>query len=290
MRNYPRQQIEDFGRQLIETGDLDPVYVALAGHDKVPWGDAQVKRFLLAYACLYHCGVACYLSEFQGQLFFAELMKAARNETPAPTGDRWPRGSERRHWRGQQAVASCEALYRRYGGVPEAMFSTLAWRNPGDNAAIPFRVVSERTKEHRGFGDWIGFKCADLVDRVLGVPVCFTEAAVFMFTDPEKAAMMLWEEREGHKYEGKVRPKREVILHGVTDYLINHFADLDAPPLGDRPINIQEVETVLCKWKSHMNGHYPPGNDIREIHHGLDEWLPHSSAARQFKEAMPPVP
>ena len=29
-RNYPRLEIEPFGRHLIQSGDLDPIYIALA--------------------------------------------------------------------------------------------------------------------------------------------------------------------------------------------------------------------------------------------------------------------
>jgi hypothetical protein len=44
---------------------------------------------------------------------------------------------------------------------------------------------------------------------------------------------------------------------------------LKAPPRFERRINIQEIETILCKWKSHINGHYFVGKDIQEIRHGL---------------------
>jgi hypothetical protein len=50
------------------------------------------------------------------------------------------------------------------------------------------------------------------------------------------------------------------------------FADLHAGPDYKRPIGIQEVETVFCKWKSHCSGHYPPGKDSIEIREGLHNW------------------
>ena len=132
--------------------------------------------------------------------------------------------------------------------------------------------MSKRAQEHRAFGPWIGFKLADMVDRCLGIPVEFDQAAVFMFKDPEKAAMMLWEQRVAHTYPENAKPKREAILSGVADYLIGQFADLAAPPLGDRPVNIQEVETVLCKWKSTRRGHYWLGLDTRDHRLQLEQW------------------
>lgn len=283
--SYPRLSIEEFGRHLITSGDLDPVYIAL---HKCAMQDTKLSRWLIAYWCMYHVGAACWLAEQSGPAFWDALEVAARNEQPAPTGGRWPRGSERRHWRGGQALASVAFLRARAKG-PHELISELISEPPVEEFGVPFTFhrISQRVQQWRAFGPWIGFKVADMVDRVLGIQVTFDQAAVFMFKDPEKAAMMLWEQREGSKYPEGAKPKREVILTRVTEYLIDHFKDLQAPPLFDRPVNIQEIETVLCKWKSHMNGHYPLLNDIHEIREGLEEWLPYSDTAKRFLACMP---
>lgn len=292
-RTYERLSIEAFGSHLLRSGDLDPIYIALVqARRSGAFSEAQLLRWLLAYVCFYHAGVASWMSEHEGAAFWAQMFKAAENEREAPPGGRWPRGHERRHFRAKIATEAVDLLSVRYPD-PEAFMTYIA-HEPGEIRGgelcvdpLPFRTVSERTQEHRGFGPWIGFKVADLVDRVLGKRVAFDEAAVFMFKDPEKAAIMLWEQREGHKYPTGARPKREVILRGVTDYLIHHFRDYAAPPFADRPVNIQEVETILCKWKSHMNGHYPLNNDIQEIRDGLAPWASGCAAARAFLGHMP---
>lgn len=284
-RNYPRLDIEEFGRVLIESGDLDPIYIALVEAVRTEtYCVHQVCRWMIAYWCYYNAGVASFMSEKEGEEFWHWMMVAAVNEEPTPVGGRWARGHERRHYRGKNAIESVFALRSRYGQRPEDMVWYIA--QGGKDERLPFKLVSDRAQEHRGFGPWIGFKIADMLDRVLGIPVDFDQAAVFMFKDPEKAAMMLWEQRESHKYPEGAKPKREVILSGVTDYLTKTFSDLKAPPFGDRPINIQEVETVLCKWKSHMNGHYPINNDIREIKDGLKPWLGNCRAAEYFLKYM----
>lgn len=286
-RNYERLPIEQFGRHLITTGDLDPIYNGLVGAVAAgAYTQPQLFRWLIAYWCYYHAGVASYMSEFEGQEFWSRMMVAAENEQESPAGGRWPRGHERRHFRALNATKSIFHLIKTWGAFPEDMVQYIAApETEGQTGPLPFKVVSKRVQEHVGFGPWIGFKVADMVDRVMGVPVDFDQAAVFMFKDPERAAMMLFEEREGHKYPDGAKLKREVILGNVTDYLTKTFSDLKAPPLGDRPINIQEVETVLCKWKSHMNGHYPLWNDIHEIHEGLNGW--DCQAARDFAKYMP---
>lgn len=285
-RTYERLSIEAFGSHLLRSGDLDPIYIALVqARRSGAFSEAQLLRWLLAYVCFYHAGVACYLSQIEDRWeFWAEFERAAANVEETPVGGRWPRGHERRHFRGKIAMDSLEGLRGRYRHPEDFMRFVASWAKP---EPIPFKIVSERTQQHRGFGDWIGFKTADLVDRVLGVPVAFDEAAVFMFKDPEKAAMMLWEQREGHQYPPTARPKREIILQGVTGYLIDYFKDHLAPPFQDRQVNIQEVETILCKYKSHCNGHYELFHDINEIRSGIAPWAEKFAAARAFLDHMP---
>lgn len=283
-RSYERISVEQFGRQLITSGDLDPVYIAL---HRMEMGSSKLSRWLLAYWCLYHCGLACHLSEFQGEQFWDELEKAARNDTPSPVGGRWPRGSERRHWRGAQAMTSCASLRSRYAGAPEGMVEYIA---SGQEGTLPFVVVADRAKEHAGFGPWISFKVADMLDRLGIRSVSFQNADIFMFTDPTVAAKMVYAQKAGmdpqRVREGGIKVKDDVIPE-VVRYLENEFRDLMAPPLFERRVALQEVETVLCKWKSMMNGHYHPYKDTNEIRHGLGEWAAGCKTAGKMLEAMP---
>ena len=281
-RNYPRLSIEEFGTHALKTGDLDPTYIALS---KMEWSDHQRARWLLAYWCLYHCGVASYLSEFEGQEFWDKLGEAADNKTAPVEGiDRWPRGSERRHWRGGQAIASFNELRSEYIN-PLAMVDYIC----GEKLSLPFSEISERVQEHRGFGPWIAFKVGDMIDRLGIREVSFDNADVFMFKDPAMAAKMLFAERTGLSIagvkDGKVKVKDSVIPE-VVKFLEDYFKDFTAPPIHDRPVGLQEVETILCKWKSHLNGHYPLNNDIEEINDGLQPWL-FCDTAKEFHYHMP---
>lgn len=283
-RNYDRLSIEVFGRQLITSGDLDPVYIVL---HKLDWAPAQVNRWLIAYWCFYHCGFASYASEFEGNRFWDIMAEAAVNETTPPPGEgRWPRGSERRHARGAQGMKMVKYLGQRYGENTDGMVAYIIGHEPRPTRHIPFSDIAKRVEEHTLFGPWIAFKIADMVDRVLGVPVNFEQAHVFMFKDPVKAALMLWQRKiTSGGVTLTVKPRdQNAVIGEVVGYLIEEFCDLPAPPMNDRPIGLQEVETVLCKWKSHMNGHYPLNNDIDEINEGLEGW---GQAAADFAAMMP---
>jgi len=73
----------------------------------------------------------------------------------------------------------------------------------------------------------------------------------------------------------------------VVEHLIATFAGSTAPPVHDRAVGYQEVETILCKWKSHMNGHYRVGRDCIEIREGLEDWREVSPAVAEFLHLMP---
>lgn len=292
--------IKPFGRSLIESLDLDPVYCMLVKARDTYLGRAQLFRFLVAYWCFYNVGFAAWASEYAGQAFWTALRTAARNtdDEPAPNGGRWPRGAERRHFRGEQATRPVAEMEARYGDFPENMVVAciLGMDSTTDSLAcmlnerpkVTCAEVFGHAKSHRGFGPWISFKVADMVDRLGLAEVSFDNSAIFMFDDPAKAAELAWA-----KYVGPVERSKHTVLERrdlVVADLIKTFSDLEAPPLGDRPINIQEVETVLCKWKSHCNGHYPLGNDTHEIHEGLQAWTPYSETARVFDEIVKKMP
>lgn len=293
-RNYPRLSIYEFGEHLLTSGDLDPVYIALHRAD---WQDVDhLYRWLVAYWCFYHCGAASYISEAQGEEFWERMRIASENTTPSPLGERWPRGSERRHFRGDQsnsAVAQMRARYPRPAQIIQRIAHPYHDADLGEEGPplerLPFELVSSRARGLPRFGPWIAFKVADMLDRLGIAPVDFDHAAVFMFDDPAKAALKLWRQHE--RLPDTAEPKdweaRTKIIKNVVAHLSDYFKDHTAPPIHERPVGLQEIETILCKWKSMMNGHYAPYNDINEIRHGLEQWSPHSETARTLLHAMP---
>ncbi len=282
-RSYDRLGIEAFGQHLLKSGDLDPVYIALVGMEV---GERQLARWLVAYWCFYACGEASYLSELEGLAFWDAMSTAAANSSSTPIGTRWYRAHERRHFRGKAALEAVRRLREQYGAEPEGMLDFVTLRGKGGSVG----EIMRRVKHHHLFGNWIGFKVADMVERILQVPVDFTEGAVFMFADPVKAAKMLWEEEHGLP-RGSVKSLKTEALHQVVEHLKQAFAGtvepILAPPHYDRPVDLQEVETVLCKWKSHLNGHYPLWNDVDAINKQVDPWTNSCKTARRFREAMP---
>lgn len=169
---------------------------------------------------------------------------AAQNRTPSPIGDRWPRGTERRHFRGEKCL---QAVYWLSQIEPEERIDELL------QGTLTHQEIIARICKWPMFGPWIGFKAADMLERVLGVPIKFSDDIALIYKEPREALRLVIE-REGYGYEN----------------LLNHFSRFPAPPGKDRSCSHQEVETILCKWKSHIGGHYPLGKDSRELKEALD--------------------
>ena len=263
-RDYKHLKCVVFGRELITSGDLDPVYVAIRN---APLKDnAQMSRLLVAYWCLYHLGAAARLSELSEKQFWPQLGLAARNVDsnwlPHSAGGRWPRGTERRHWRGQQAVNSYASVLELARGKAEALVDY--W-----GSSQTFVETLTRVRRATGFGPWIGFKVADMLERVAGYPVSFADCELEFYEEPRRGAAL---------YLVSIQQASKAAAEDFVAKAVSHLLQpsqlglLKAPPDRDRRVNVQEIETVLCKWKSHLNGHYAIGKDTREVSHGLQGW------------------
>jgi hypothetical protein len=282
-RDYQRLPIEEFGLHLIDTGDLDPIYIAL---NKSSMPEDQRSRWLVAYWCFYSAGVASWMSEKRGEDFWQEMMIAAENTRPTPFGSRWDRGHERRHFRAAQATQPVLEMRVRYGARPEDMVREIG--GP-PSTKQKYKEVAARAQMHRGFGPWISYKIADMIDRlgVNQVEFGFDDA---MYDNPRKAALMLYDDKHSTSVLNPATVSENDKISWSVDYLLQRFRHHTAPPLNERPIGLQEVETILCKWKSHLSGHYPLFNDIREITEGIHPWLPFCPSAKEFLQHMPVKP
>lgn len=235
----------EFGRDLIATQDLDPVYTAIHGAEL---GSKPRAGLFVAYTCLYHLGAAATLALCSD--LWQGLHEAALNE-----GLYWPRGSERRHWRGANALKTVEYL-QAWGASPEQVVQYWGTCKPA------FNEVAQRVREIPAYGPWIAFKVADMLERVMGYEVDFSNCTLGIYDEPRRSAALIL---TGDS-EAKISDEE---LTTVVKELLKGLGKVKAPPSFNRIINVAEAETVLCKYKSHVNGHYPLGKDTREVLHGL---------------------
>lgn len=254
--NGDKMDIIEFGEALLRTRDLDPVYCAV--HDARLPRD-QLHRWLLAYWCFYHVGAASWLSEKKGGSYWDFMAEAAENKPPGPhiyklPSDRWPRAAERRHFRGAKCVEAVRQLQAMYP-KPELAVRDLIL--PSEKAIL------RKIKDWYLFGSWIGFKAADMLERCAGAKVSFDPNIGLMYSEPRKG-LELWAEVSG--------AGAALSIEEHYAGLLEHFGKIKAPPAFDRPCGPQEVETILCRFKSYWHGHYWVGKDIKEHREALVGW------------------
>lgn len=264
----------DFGQQLVETLDLDPVYVVL-------W-DAELDRqtllrYLVAYWCFYHMGTAAWISESETG-YWRRFWAAAKSKE-------YPRGRERRHFRGANAYKSTEYLEQQGVGRLLQPFTSSDGQR-GMTAEVAMKIV----KQWVGFGPWIAFKVADMLERLDVCPIRFDTQSVFLFDSPKEGAEMAW--RRYHRKSERPDNVGSWAVESILSHLGGRLSNSKAPPRYDRQLGAQEAETVLCKWKSCCGGHYRLGEDIEAVIKSLIRFSNPLSkkllevASRSFEEIM----
>lgn len=236
--------VYDFGQQLLETNDLDPIYVML-WEAKFP--REKLQKWLLSYWCHYHAGTASWTVDQNS--FWDALMAVAGSKD-------YPRSSERRHFRGNSALKSVLDLQKQ--SVSERL-------NPITNGTtIPAIDLMKYVRQWYGFGPWIAFKVADMVERLDLAQVDFSIGDIQLFDSPREGAELLYQETNGNSDNGYAN-----VVQWAINQILNALGDYLAPPRCERGINIQEAETILCKWKSYRNGHYQVGEDVESLKKSL---------------------
>lgn len=245
--------VVEFGDGLLRTGDLDPLYLALfwSGMD-----DHQMARWLLCYWCYYHAGLCSVVSEYKGRRYWDKMSEVANGGTD------YPRGTERRHFRGKLSIASIDSLRSRFHVAGDAIQYLV-------KRGLDASVVMKQVTTLHGFGSWISWKVADMLERLDIASVRFSTGDLrYMFKSSKDGA----DETCRRHVKSRREPTGEARLVLAHHYILKHLGGHLAPPRYDREINVQETETVFCKWKSHLGGHYPIGKDTRDILEGLERF------------------
>jgi hypothetical protein len=271
VRTKTGMSLEDFGKALLDTRDLDPVYVVLwrAGLDRRGMTWPTLRKWLLAYWMFYHVGVASWIADGQElgleDGYWTRMMEAAGSSA-------YPRGTERRHFRGAKASAAVD--WFRGQGL-NYLFRPLLDRG---SRSLTLEAVADTVTRWPQFGPWIAFKVADMLERLGMVPVEFSAEDVFrMFDSPRNGALEVAWRYSREKGE-------DDLLKWTYNHMVQLFGHYPAPPSGNRRVNIQEFETILCKWHSHLTGHYHVGKDTHEIREALERYS-HSEVSQQLLRA-----
>lgn len=222
-----------FARDLVTTGELDPVYNLIYG-GKQRYGDQWAAQFALHFFMYYDVGQAAALANAQTELDFWHMQNFGY--------DAFKRGSERRHFRGEKGKQAM--LNLQHIGSPEQI-----WKRMHGLHYHSLRLNVQDKFQGCQIGDYFTWKAMDILDRCLGMPVQLSvnEAAQYLPDTPVKAIRTFW----------RITPICEALDQVVT--VIN---DLPAPGAPTRNCSYSEAETILCAMYGFNKGTYKFGSDI----------------------------
>lgn len=245
---------QEFAEITIKTNDLDPMYSVIHGLNQIKDRD-WMGRFIMYFLLFYDAGGAAKVADdTTDQMFWTTVeAKAAFSGTK--------RGTERRHFRGENARKAIEKLSNRPINQPWSvlmhMYNGTLFEGYTDRM-IPERsprtytqLYSHMTSAYAGtqFGPYFIWKLYDIFNVCLGMPITLSEAeaAKYMPDEPRKAAEYFF----GSFNNG---------LNIVTTY-IEQFDH----PVREGKCGLAEAETILCMMKGFFKTKtHTIGDDILE--------------------------
>lgn len=252
--------VTKFARALFNTLDLDPLYVMI---HRANLPRPKLAEYILAYWCFYHTGTCSWIVD--QPCFWTAMADAAKDA-------RHPRGSDRRHFRGAEAIRAVREL-REEGLTAEGLLDAVLGP-PGAGRGL--RRLMGRLQEWRAYGPTIAFKAADMLDRLWGGEVrsSVEDDSDLISAVPRKGAKAV-AEADGRAEEGTAYACRKA-LSGLGEGRLT-------PPLFDRAPGLLEAETVLCKWSHYLSGSYYLGKGTESQRKGLVPYLSGETARRMYE-------
>ena len=225
-----------FARELVLTGELDPLYTMLYRARDVK-GDDWVKKFCMYLLMFYETEGAYQAAEVADFWDYVEAMY--------PTA---PRGSERRYFRGEAGIA-CYTSLRAQGGPISA------FQIPVQARTLPEMWGVLNRLKIVGFGEYFLLKWVDLLNNVFEADIDVSDLPRMLPSPPLKCLKTIFPgntPREG------------------LDEIVSWISDLDNPFSGHRKCGYSEAETVACAIPSYLiKGKYKLGDDIAKYHYQL---------------------
>lgn len=250
---------KQFSKHLIVSGDLDPDYIFINNVcEKLNWNQKQKSEWIALKSIIY---------DSIGELEFLLDNKNFENVKY---------GTERRKHKRNSLIfyGAIKETSREHGGFYEYFMSL------PENAE---KAMKELQKV-KGVGPWASWKIIDLVSCCLGKKFDFKNLDFRMAYEYPVRGMLLLNGVDEQIYRKIDDNMYKKCLNKVYE-LLGDCLKLKAPPQRKRKINLQEIETCLCKYHSYYHGHYYVGHDIDRLHKRIKE-----TSNKQIKELRCELP
>jgi hypothetical protein len=245
------EELVEFMLHMHSSRDLDPLYPVLRKLQN-NFNREQGLWFSFLYVAWYNLPSAW--AAFNMSTYPTELL-------PLWLDPKWPTGTERRANRGGKVaehiqdymlkIAGSRSQYRWY--TKDLVLDDL------DQATkeINWYTLNERIQSLFMNGRWAGYKHCEVLAKVNGIPVLAPHMGHANSSGPRQGLAMIYDcsELTGND------PGTIAVLDEMSADLTFQL-DQALPGLN---LEIEDVETILCNWKSLMKGKYYVGHDIDEL-------------------------
>tara|TARA_R110000803_G_scaffold53808_7_gene110346 strand:- start:1234 stop:2013 length:780 start_codon:yes stop_codon:yes gene_type:complete len=232
----------DFSKVLITSGDLDPDYIFINNVcKKNGWDDERKAEWIALKSVIYNS---------IGELEFLLHEKSFANVDYGNERRKHKRNAELFWQTLYQTAASNKGFYQMFRKV-----------HPNANIAL------KQLQKFQGIGPWAAWKILDLLNCCLGFQFDFSNVDFRLaYAYPIKGMLLVAGEDES-KYkkvnDSLYKTSMSAVFSQLSEAGVNNE---QAPPQYVRAINMQEIETCLCKYHSYFHGHYKAGEDIARLH------------------------
>ena len=236
--NYTTADYRAFARELVSTGELDPIYTMLY-RARAEKGDDWVAKFCMYMLMFYETSGAYSAADD------SDFWEYVRTNYPTAV-----RGKERRYFRGEAGIASYTSLARVGGAIEAFQVPVQATTLPAFRRAVESAGVV-------GFGEYFMLKWADYCANIFLSPLSFDDLPKMLPSPPLKCLKQVFPDKTP-------RQGLEIITSWVSD--------MDDPFSGTRKCGFSEAETIACAIPSYLHkGRYKMGDDIRKYREQLKE-------------------
>lgn len=218
---------QDFAQVTIETNDLDPMYAVIAGLNEYRYRE-WMGRFILYFILFYDAGGAASEADYgdgvSSEGWFEHIRHlASLKETK--------RGTERRHFRGDNALSAIDRL-SSFGLTPWELLMDMYPGKP-TYSTLYNRMTTKYAKTQ--MGPYFIWKLYDIFNVCLGFPISLSldEAVKYMPSEPHKAAAYFFPQTS---FADAVKE----VADEISQY--DH-------PVRSGKCGLAEAETILCMMK-----------------------------------------
>jgi hypothetical protein len=238
------EELVEFMRHMHDSGDLDPLYPMLAWLEREMPEEQQLWLSFL-YVAWYN--IASGWAAFNMYPHPHEFL-------PRDLDPKWPTGTERRANRGGKVAEHIQDFLLKIASTGIVGWHHLGLK--GEDRIEDWYVTNEKIKMLYMNGRWAGYKHCEVLQKVNDFDITAPDMGHANSSGPREGLGMLYDTSGMNGNDAEIIAELDAMGEDLTARLNDALPGYN--------LEVEDVETILCNWKSLMKGKYYVGHDIDE--------------------------